>query len=398
MEGNTKYITLKRRSKLIAAGTLNSLASPFTNILFSIIVVKIYGTGDWGSFVYYFLYASLASLVLNWGNKDYLLREISKTPAEIGALWRKSFITRLILILPLAVLFLISFPLGSAVYLIIWVLLLFFSQSFEVFVTFHRKFLLSFALEILSSLVMFASIIFLKDRLGFSALIYSYYLYLTIKAFVYLIYFRGDVSRRSVLPNGKLVELTLLKNSFTFFLIGITGMLSSRVDQYTVSYFLPKETLGEYQVLKNFLIYFQSAASFMILPFIKNLYRMKDDSMDKMGMRLIAAGLILIIPMITVLYIIIELVYGFRFSREVYLYSALFILPGYYSSVIIYKLFKNSRQSLVVIVSVLGIVISLALNLILIPKMQASGALVSGVVSVWVSAIIFFFLRRAKKD
>jgi O-antigen/teichoic acid export membrane protein len=394
---STKYNILKRRTKLIAAGTLNSLASPFTNILFSILVVKLYGTGDWGSFVYYFLYASLASLVLNWGNKDYLLREISKNPAEIGALWRKSFTSRLVLLLPLAIIFLLSFPYSSAVYLIIWILLLFISQSFEVFVTFHRKFMLSFALEIFSSLMMFGSIIFLKDCLGFSALIYSYFLYLSIKATAYLIYFRGDVFRNSLLPNGKLIDLTLLKNSFTFFLIGITGMLSSRVDQYTVSYFLPKETLGEYQVLKNFLIYFQSAANFMILPFIKNLYRLKDDSMDKMGTKLGAAGLILIIPMISVLYAIIEIVYGFKFPPEIYLYSALFILPGYYSSVIIYKLFKNSRQSLVVMVSVIGIVISLALNVILIPKMQSSGALLSGVVSVWVSAIIFFFLRRAKK-
>lgn len=396
MEGNTKYNTLKRRSKLIAAGTLNSLASPFTNILFSILVVKVYGTGDWGSFVYYFLYASLASLVLNWGNKDYLLREISKSPSEIGALWRKSFLSRLVLLLPLAIIFLLSFPYSSAVYLIIWVLLLFISQSFEVLVTFHRKFMLAFALEILSSLIMFASVIILKDRLGFSALIYSYFLYLSIKAVVYLIYFRADVSRKSALPKGGLIDLTLLKNSFTFFLIGITGMLSSRIDQYTVSYFLPKETLGEYQVLKNFLIYFQSAASFMILPFIKNLYRMKNDSMDKLSVRLFTAGLVLIIPMIAALYIITEYIYGFKFTPEIYLYSALFILPGYYSSVIIYKLFKNSRQSLVVIVSVIGIVISLALNTILIPKMHSAGALLSGVVSVWVSAIIFFFLRRAK--
>jgi O-antigen/teichoic acid export membrane protein len=345
-------------------GTLNSLASPSPIYCFPVLVVKLYGTGDWGSFVYYFLYASLASLVLNWGNKDYLLREISKNPAEIGSLWRKSFITRLILLLPLAVIFLLSFPYGMVVYLIIWILLLFISQSFEVFVTFHRKFMLSFTLEIFSSLIMFASIIFFKDRLGFSALIYSYFLYLSIKAAVYLIYFRRDALRRSVLPSGKLIDPALLKNSFTFFLIGITGMLSSRVDQYTVSYFLPKEALGEYQVLKNFLIYFQSAASFMILPFIKNLYRMKDDSMDKMGVRLLAAGLILIVPMIAALYIIIEFVYGFRFPPEIYLYSALFILPGYYSSVIIYKLFKNSRQSLVVLVSVIGIIISLVLNVL----------------------------------
>jgi O-antigen/teichoic acid export membrane protein len=175
-------------------------------------------------------------------------------------------------------------------------------------------------------------------------------------------------------------------------------MLSSRVDQYTVSYFLPKETLGEYQVLKNFLIYFQSAASFMVLPFVKNLYRLKDDSMDKLSVRLFTAGIVLIIPMMAALYIIIEYVYGFRFTSDIYLYSALFILPGYYSSVIIYKLFKNSRQSIVVMVSVAGIVISLALNIILIPKMQSSGALISGVISVWVSAVMFFFLRRAKKD
>lgn len=397
MSSIIKYNTLKRRSKLVAANTLNSLASPFTNILFSILVVKLYGAGDWGSFVYYFLYASLASLVLNWGNKDYLLRAFSKAPAEIGALWRKSLVSRSVLMVPMAAMFLIFFPVESSLYLIIWVFLLYLSQSFEVFITFHRRFLFSFTIEITSSLIMFASVILLKNSFGFSVLIYSYFLYLSIKAIVYFAYFKGDVFRKSIVQATGLIDLSLLKDSFMFFLIGITGMLSSRVDQYTVSFFLSKETLGEYQVLKNFLIYFQSAASFMVLPFVKNLYRMKDDSMDKLSVRLFTAGLVLIIPMTVSLYAVIEFIYGFAFPLEIYLYSALFILPGYYSSVSIYKLFKNSMQSVVVLISVAGIVISLVLNIILIPFMQTGGALLSGVISVWSSALMFYFVNRQKK-
>ena len=53
-------------------------------LLLSVYVIHYYSKGLWGSFVPCLLYVSVALLVLGWGNKDYLLREFSKTPSEIA--------------------------------------------------------------------------------------------------------------------------------------------------------------------------------------------------------------------------------------------------------------------------------------------------------------------------
>jgi hypothetical protein len=88
----------KMRSSLILTNSLNSISLPVINVLFSLAVIKIMGVDVYGNFVYYFLWATLASFVMNWGNRDYLLRQFSKQHPN-PSLWRVIF-TRFLLIFP----------------------------------------------------------------------------------------------------------------------------------------------------------------------------------------------------------------------------------------------------------------------------------------------------------
>lgn len=373
---------IKKRASLIAANSLNNLIQPAVNVLFSLIVIKVSGTETWGRFVFYMLWATLASFVMSWGNKDYLLRQFSKLPISLSTEWRTSFFTRLLLLLPAAVVLFICFPVPEALLLIQWIILLFFVQSFDVLITFHRKFIHSFIIELICGVFLLAAV-FLKTVIDIYT-VYFIYLLLKIMAFVFI--FRKDVFSGFNLK----VNLPLLKFSFMFFLIGLTGLLGSRIDQYCVSYFLPAAELGKYQVLKNFLVYTHAGIGFILLPFVKNIYRLKDENINKIANKLFLSGILLFIPYVIILFVIIKYIYGLEFTYISYLYAALMVLPSSYYAAVIYKLFKKNKQSVVVWFNGAITFISLILNILLIPVLQIEGSLIAGMISQWFLLILFF--------
>jgi len=377
---------LKRRASLVAANSLNNLIQPAVNVIFSLVVIKLSGTETWGRFVYYFLWASLASFIMNWGNKDYLLREFSKLPAEVSSLWRESFFSRIVLIIPIAAAFFFFFSVFETFLLIQWTIALFLAQSFDVLIAYHRKFIHSFIIEIISGVFLLASVFF---KAGIDLYI-IYLLYLTIRALCFLFLFRKEVFKNFSIK----FRFKLLKISLLFFLLSLTGLLGSRVDQYCVSIFLSKEDLGKYQVLKSFLLYFQAFAGFIIMPYVKNIYRLKEKSVDKIINKLFLTGVIFTPIFIITLYIIMNYVYLFSFTFGVYFYSALIVLPVYYYAVIVYKLFNINKQNVIIYIMSCYVLISLILNIILIPEMSIEGGLLASVVSGFAAAVFYFIYNK----
>ena len=373
---------LKRRASLIAANSLNSLIQPAVNVLFSLVVIKISGIDTWGSFVFYMIWAVIISFVLGWGNKEYLLREFSKNPSAISSDWRNSFITRFLLLVPAVVILYFTFSLRETLMLIQWIVLLFITQSFDVLVTYHRKFLLSFIVELTSGLFLLFAV-FVKTGIDVYTI---YFVYLFVKMFSLFIIFRNDVFAGFEIR----IKPIAFKASLLFFLIGLTGLLGSRIDQYCVSFYLPLAELGKYQVLKNFLVYTHAGIGFILLPFVKNIYRMQDESINKIANRLFTGGVILVLPYAALLFIIINFIYGLEFSLISYLYASLMVLPASYYAGIVYKLFKKDKQSVVVWFNAAITLISLILNIILIPSLQIEGSLIAGMISQWILLVMFF--------
>lgn len=386
MQNKTNTSKLKRRASLIAANSLNSLVQPAVNVLFSLVVIKISGVDTWGSFVYYFLWASLASFIMSWGNKEYLIREFSKKPAEISGLWRESFFTRIVLIIPISAIFFFSFSVSETLLLVQWTAALFFTQSFDVLTIFHRRFIYSLIIESAAGIILLA-FVFFKAAIDIYT-IYLLYLFIRVVSFLFL--FRKDILRNFNIK----FRLELLKGSIVFFLLSLTGLLGSRVDQYCVSILLSKEELGKYQVLKSFLLYFQAIAGFIILPYVKNIYRLKDKSVDKIINKLFLTGVILTLLFVITLYILMNYVYLFPFTFGVYFYSALIVLPVYYYTVIIYKLLNKNKLNSVNWISSVTILISLILNVIFIPLMNIEGGLLASVISGFAAAVFYFIYNK----
>jgi hypothetical protein len=86
---------LRKRVLIVAANSANSLLVPLLSPLFSFLVIRLASVSLWGDFVKVLVVAQLAAHVAGWGNKDYLLRQFSRSPAQIAAAWQTNLFTRL---------------------------------------------------------------------------------------------------------------------------------------------------------------------------------------------------------------------------------------------------------------------------------------------------------------
>lgn len=388
----SKYL---KRAGIVSLNAANSLITPVLNIVFSFLVIKLSGTELWGSFVYYLVIVNLAAHVLNWGNKEYLLREFSRDVSKMSEIWRKCLLTR-ITIAPIVIasLFFFCSSLEVCIIVSVWVLLLFIYQSFEVLILYTRKFYLSILIEIIGYTVLFALLLLYRQSTGIEALIFIFVMIMMIKIVLIYIFMRKFVAVRA----GPVIDLRFFSSAFPFFVLGLSGMLISRVDLYLVAYYLPKEKLGMYQVLTSFLLSFQALASFVLTPFVKNLYRLSNKIIRRVNRKMFLLGVILTPPFVIILYFILSFVYGFDFPAPVYMLSTLYVLPIYYYMTVIYKLYKINRQSLVVWINSTGFAVNFFLNILLIPVMGIEGALLSGTSAQWLLAAVYFIYDEVVLD
>ena len=84
----------RRRIGTVLLNSLNSLLQPVLNIAVSFIVVRRADEALWGAFVAVLIVVQLLLHVIAWGNKEYLLRAFSRTPAKIRTLWQTNITTR----------------------------------------------------------------------------------------------------------------------------------------------------------------------------------------------------------------------------------------------------------------------------------------------------------------
>ncbi|MBI5566993.1 MAG: hypothetical protein HY870_18995, partial [Chloroflexi bacterium] len=73
----------RRRLILVSANIANGLLLPLLNPLISIFVVRLASIELWGEYVALLIGLQLAAHIIGWGNKDYLLRQFSFSPARL---------------------------------------------------------------------------------------------------------------------------------------------------------------------------------------------------------------------------------------------------------------------------------------------------------------------------
>jgi len=389
------WFKFRRRLLLIITNSLYSLLTPIVSVLLSLLVVRLASVELWGSFVERMLVAQLAAHIIGWGNKLYLLRHFSRAPNQLTEAWQTSLQTRLLLLLPVALMLpWLGWSPGQTALLLGWSAALVWRQAYDVLVIYRRAFLFALLTEIAGIFFLIGSVIWLREGLTVTLLLQLHLLSNAGKAIAYALRFRADTlsSKR-----GR-VDLAYLGAAFTFFLLGFSGMVQSRVDLYSVTYFLSDGEVARYQVFINLLIYLQALADFIVTPFLKSLYRLSYAAILRLAVRLLGMGLLLVPPALGMVYLVISRVYRLEMPALFYPVGFLYVIPIYLSLPIIHSLYKANQQSTILWVNVAAALLNLGLNLWWIPHFGLLGALLATTAVRWSTAAFYLWRGLALRQ
>lgn len=359
---------------------LDSLAAqfsvPLAGVLLSLAAVRFYSAEFWGVYMQHLLVVGLAGALVNMGSRDFLLRQYSREPRDLerqlaGSIKGKLIITAGVLVLlawlPLG-------PLHRGV-LLLWIPAQLSWQVFEALVQYRRLFRQAALIEILATVLLVAALAFLKPTLhAFLLLVVAGQL---LKGVLYFWLNRAYLAFPS-LANAS--GTAFLKAALPFLWLALAGAASSRGELYLMGLLGRAGELGQYQVLANFIHSSHLMASAILLPFVKNIYRLRAASLRRLERRFLLLGLALA-PLITLsVYLILRYGYGFHFYLVDYLLAGGIILAFFAYVVRIQVCFRHNKASYVTgIVAIMGVA-NVGLSLWLIPAYGISGALAGALV------------------
>jgi O-antigen/teichoic acid export membrane protein len=381
----------RRRLEAVVAHALPALLLPLFSALISLMVIRLASVAVWGAFVVVLVVVQLGTHIIQWGNREYLLRAFSRRPGQLARLWQTAFFTRWPLYLGFMVVVAVwGWPLPWILIIWVWGCGLVVAQSFEVLVVYRRAFLFRLAVEAGAVVLILVGVAALGAELTVGGLLVLFAVSQAGKASAFLLRFHKHVLGGI---RGR-IDPTYLALAFPFFLLGFTGLLQSRIDLYSVAYFLAPADVGQYQVLTGFLLHIQALANVILLPFVKALYRLDTTVLHRIAWKLLGVGMLLVPPAIVSVGWLLRHVYHFDLSPWLLVVGGLHALPVYYALPIIYSLYKADLQRQVLWVNAVGTGVNLGLNILWIPRWGLLGALLATTLTGWLMLIFYGYRAR----
>ncbi|MBE2197664.1 MAG: hypothetical protein IAE79_03570 [Anaerolinea sp.] len=379
---------LQRRAGLVVANSLHNVLPMLLTPFVSLLVIRQTSAALWGTFVSVLITVQLGAHLAAWGNDAYLLREFSRNPAGIAHAWQSCLRTRLALFAGLALLAALLYP-QTAGWIILWGVALALHQSCAVMVTYKRDFLLAAGVELVGLAGMVTAVFCAGEAITPNWLLRLFALTTLAKAIGLLLRYRAIVWG----GDGRFQPRYFLL-ALPFFLLGFGGMLNSRIDLYIVALYFPAEAVGTYQVFSSFLLYVQALAGFVVLPFVKTIYRLPYTAIRPMARSLFGLGCLIVPAAMIALSFLLSRLYGILLPSTFFWLGGLAVLPIFYYLPIIYALYKAEKQTTVLLVNLLGIVSALLLNLTLLPRLGLIGAIGAMALIKWLALLIYDWQGR----
>jgi O-antigen/teichoic acid export membrane protein len=384
-------MSVGRRVLVVAENTARHLAVPATNLVVSYAVISASSPELWGRFAILLVVVGLCVHLLAWGNKEYLLRAMSADAGSAAALWQRSVLTRCI---GLPVIFVAVAALGVAadepVWLAGWIVLAFVYQSFDVVVLFNHRFRLAIAAELVGLATTLAVILGRADALDESVVIAAWVAGLLVKTIVLCI----GLARVVGAGWSFRVDVRHVRETLPFVLLGLSGLLQSRIDLFAMAALADSGDMGRYQVTIGIYVALQAVAGFVIMPFVGEFYQRSDTENRAVASRLAVGGVAVALLSVPVVRVVLNGLYRFDFPWLVFVLGALVVVPVYRYLPHVYLLYKRGLERRVVAASLAGAVVNLVLAVALIPEWSVVGGLLAAAGSQWFTLACFELLAR----
>lgn len=379
------------RARLIVENTASSLAVPVFSMLASWLVIRLASAELWGGFTRYYLWFVLAAQVMTFGSKDFLLRAFSARPGKIAGEWTAAFSTRVLLLIPLLLLLgFIPLPYSEKIILGTWLFFRFVYTSFDALVAYQKKFSATLLLECSGFLLFLLGVLFQRERLELSTLFLFFLLAEGLKAGGMVWIFRKEIA----VPGRSSFTTLYFRDAWPFFLLSLTGHLGSRADSYCVSIFLEKQEVARYSVLLNFLIYLQASSNFIVLPFLRSIYRLRGKALKKVSSRLLIPGALVSLFGVPASLLVCHYFFKMDYSWSIGLTGIVYVFPVYFMLPRIYFLFRIHKEKWVLMANTLSILLNISLNYLWLPVLGAEGALLAATVAQLSMLLFYHFTER----
>lgn len=364
------------RLKTIGISALQGAILPFSNLILASLGIYLFGTENWGSFVFTQLLIFPIILISNWGSRNFLIRQFSREPAGMS----EAFLTNIknrALLLPLSLILFVILPVSTALLSIFIVVLSFFFMSYDGPTVFKERFEKRIIAEILG-LICFVIGLFFLNEFDLNSILCIQASVIIIKS-IYMSFALKDLKLFHAKSGFKFIYT--IKAGFPFFAIGLSGWLQSKTDLYMLTIMRGSDEIAAYQLFVGGLLVVQAIIGFLIEPLIKFIYRSKEAVFKRLGILIFKVGLPIIIIGLFMLFLILEELVPHHFDNKTYLFAFLYLIPFLLFMPSIFKLYKANKGHKVVYISFIASGVNLVLTWFLIPPMGLNGALLGSACS-----------------
>ena len=338
---------------------LKQVLGQILNLALSVFIFRYYSKELWGEFSSYFLFIGITTVVISWGNKDFLIREFSKNPNKITYNFYLLFNTRLLLLVPSLLITLLVFPYTISCFFILWIVSAYISQSLEVFWVYKRDYYKSILIEIISFVFLIGFLCFFTITRNNLIAFYSYYQ--LIKALLYASIYYSELKNYHFNINKKYFYLTI-----SFFVLSLVGFLQSRIDFIMITFFETNKNIAIYQIISTYFILIHALGTFLIFPYIKNIYRLEKKAVANFQKLISLISPIVVTLCLVFLFLIIHYVYLIELDIYYYLLGFLITFPPYLYTIKILMLYKVNKQHIVLHIGIKAIIINSCISFLLL--------------------------------
>jgi O-antigen/teichoic acid export membrane protein len=359
-------------------------------------VIRYYSESLWGSLSELLLVLNLLLLISSWSNKEYLLREFSKTPAMIKEIFWSIFFTRFFLLIPVITAFAFFYQPSPDLLLpaSLIVLLRFTNNSFEPLYTYFKKFGLTFIADLLALAAAAYLIFYFNQELNLKWLCRI----LAIIEVIKLLWYSSLLRKEIFWPEKININFLFFLKSAPFFAVGIISFMQSKTDQFLINYFLPDADKAVYQVLTNLLMLLIAIPTYITSPFMKNIYRMKQRTLNTLTKKIVLLGCVVAPVGVFGISIVVDFVYKIKLTAPLCILSILYALPAFYFSLKLYQLFKEHKDKKAATIIFIAFLINAGAGFFLIPKYGIAGGLSASILSQFALSLLIFFSEGKNKN
>jgi O-antigen/teichoic acid export membrane protein len=347
------------RIKLVLVNILKQVLNQILMLVLSVFIFKFYSKELWGEFSTYFIYINLISIATSWGNKEFLIREFSKAPGKIADNFYLIFNSRLVLLALGIIAAVIVFPTKSFWFFGLWISSLYVSQSLEVFWIYKRDYIKSIGVEILSFSML---LLFLFYNQITSDVLVEYYAYYQLtRTVLYILIYYSDLKKIHFGYDKK-----YFFTAISFFLLTLVGFLQSRADFVIITFFESDKNIAIYQIITAFFILIHALGTFLIFPYMKNIYRLQKQSVHIFQRFISLVSPLIVCFCLAVLFLITKYIYKIELDYQYYLLGFAITFPPYLYTVKILILYKENKQDFVLRTGLIAIVINSMVSILLL--------------------------------